>query len=86
MDTEGHLERLAAAYETENAAVLIREYEIMTKYDLDLGGPMQYRVDANLKAEWGLNALIAGGIALAAGLGAFIAAPRRPGESPDGSP
>lgn len=70
--TDEHVAELREAYHTLSAAELIREYESMEKYGLDLGSPYKYKQIENEKKAWGNKATataIVGGLAV---IGAVI--------------
>ena len=62
--TEQHVAELRTEYRTLDPARLIREYEAMEKYGLELPEPFKYKKIANNKWAWGRNALTAGGTGL----------------------
>jgi hypothetical protein len=70
--TEQHIARYRAEYAKLTAAELIREYEDMEKYGLDLTVPYRYKQAELEKKEWGRNASIAAAVGGAAVLGAFL--------------
>ncbi|MCO8121808.1 hypothetical protein NHH03_08670 [Stieleria sp. TO1_6] len=72
--TESHLEDIDKNYKDVDPAVLIREFEDMEKYSLDMVMPYKYQVIADEKARWGRNALIAAALAVVCGGGGLIAA------------
>lgn len=63
IDSQGHITELREAYKTLTPAELIREYEQMEKYALDLVVPYPYRTVAVEKERWGWVASISGAIA-----------------------
>ncbi len=64
--TEGHIAELRARYHELTAAELIREYEDIERFGVDLAMPMMYRVAEQTKLRWKRNAIISGAIAAAA--------------------
>ncbi len=69
--TESHIEALREEYDKLSAARLIREYEDMEKYSLDLAAPFQYKQLEVEKHKWGRNASIAAGVGALCMVGAF---------------
>ena len=69
MTTEEHLREYKQGYETASPATLIREYEDMEKYGLELGEPMLYKSIEQRKSQWGRSTLLCGGVAAVAILG-----------------
>jgi hypothetical protein len=69
--SEGHINELREAYKTLTPAELIREYEQMEKYALDMVVPYPYQTVALEKARWGWIASISGAIAGFAVIGAI---------------
>ena len=78
--TQSHLQELEESYARVEPSAMILEFEDMEGLSLDLTMPYKYHKVVMEKARWGRNALIAGGVALICGLGAFAAASlgRRP--------
>ena len=70
------LARMEEDYKVADAAQLVREFEDMEKYSMDLIHPYQFQQQVDKKNRWGLNALIAAGIMLACGGGALTASIR----------
>lgn len=70
MTTDKHIEQLRTEYRSLPPAKLIREYEAMEKFGLDLPEPYPYKITENAKQAWGRNTLIAA----AAGLGSMLLA------------
>jgi len=69
--TEQHIAELRTGYKMLDPALLIREYEEMEKYGLDLPKPYNYKIAENTKRAWGRNSLIAvssGSVSLLAAL------------------
>ncbi len=60
--TDEHISELREAYKSLTPAELIREYEQMEKYALDMTPPYRYQTVALEKQRWGRNAAIAGTI------------------------
>lgn len=77
MTTEGHIARYAEEYPQVAPAVLIREYESMEKYGLELAGPLGYTKISDQKREWGTNAVVASGVGLVSIVSAFVLGSRR---------
>lgn len=69
--TEEHISTLREQYKELSAAQLVREYEQMDEYDLDLSAPFEYKRIEKTKASWGRNASIAGTIGICAIMGAI---------------
>lgn len=74
LTTDRHIEELRTALKTADPANLIREYEDMEKYGLELPEPYKYKIAENAKRAWGRNALVAAAIGLVALLIASILA------------
>jgi len=68
--TEDHISGLKAAYQEVTSAQLIREWEDITEYGVDLPVPYQYRTIELRKQAWGHKAL---GFLAAAGLALIVA-------------
>lgn len=70
LTTDQHLAQYDEAYRTEPVAVLIREYENIEQYGLELPLPAAYIKQAEIKRQWGTTAIAAAvvGIASAGGL------------------
>ena len=80
--TESHIEEIRETYSELTAAELIREYEDIQRYGIDLAIPLNYRVAELSRRKWLVTGGFALGIALAASLvaAATVAAGRqRPG-------
>ncbi|MEM6363507.1 MAG: hypothetical protein AAF745_03700, partial [Planctomycetota bacterium] len=56
IDTEGHIAQYEEIYPTLSSAELIREWEAITKTDLDLPAPYRYHTMNSDKKAWGRNA------------------------------
>lgn len=69
--TEVHIATIRDQYSGLSAAQLIREYEEMDRYGLDLAAPYKYKVTESIKNQWGMNAVIAAGVGGLAVLGAI---------------
>ncbi|KAA5542238.1 hypothetical protein FYK55_15665 [Roseiconus nitratireducens] len=82
-NTETHMAEIAARYEKVDPSVLIREYEDMEEYSVDLVAPYNYKVVADEKRKWGWNAVIAGCVGLFCGIAGLLAASRSPGKGRD---
>jgi len=72
LTTEQHIAELRTEYKRLEPALLIREYEEMEKYGLDLPEPYNYKITENSKRAWGRNSLIAAGIGTAFFLAALL--------------
>lgn len=72
--TEGHIAEVREQYRDLTAAQLIREYEQMERYGIDLVTPYGYKKLQIEKDSWGRNASIAGAVGGLAFLGAFVLA------------
>lgn len=70
--TEQHIARYREEYAKLSAAELVREYEDMEKYGVELGRPYRYKTMEMTKKKWGQNASIAAGIGGLAILGAVV--------------
>ena len=68
---EQHIEQIREQYRGLTAAELIREYEQMDRYSIDIVTPYNYKKLQIEKDGWGRNASIAGGVAGLAFLGAI---------------
>jgi len=73
-NTESFLEEVEAQYQKVDSAVLIREYEDMEEFSLDLLSPYPFHQKVLEKRRWGWNTVAAGCLALVTGCGGFIAA------------
>ncbi|MGV3486170.1 MAG: hypothetical protein ACO1RT_17260, partial [Planctomycetaceae bacterium] len=58
MTTEGHIEEVAQVFKQVPPAQLVREWQQMEKYGLDVTSPYRYHKLAIEKANWGRNGLI----------------------------
>lgn len=58
-NTEAHIAEIEGMYHQVSAAQLVREWQQMEKYGLDVVAPYQYKKLAIEKAGWGRNSLIA---------------------------
>ncbi len=74
MTTEEHIAKFREAYQELKPAELIREYEQMEEFGLDIASPYNYQNVALEKRNWGRNASIAGGVAALSILGAAVLA------------
>jgi len=72
--TEEHIAMIREEYAEAPAAQLIREFEDMERYGLELATPYRYKVIENERNDWGQNASIAGAIGGVAVLGAVLMA------------
>jgi hypothetical protein len=72
--TEEHIATITEQYGTLSAAELIREYEQMDRYGIELVTPYRYKQVQMKKDSWGWNASMAGAIGGLAFLGAFALA------------
>ena len=72
--TEEHIASMAEQYQKLSAAELIREYEQMDRYGIELVTPYPYKQLQMKKDSWGRNASMAGAIGGLAFLGAFALA------------
>ncbi len=70
MSTSKHLEMLGEMYSEVSASQLIREFEEITEYGVDVPAPLKYRTQELQKQAWGQKTI--GFLALAAA--AFVAA------------
>ena len=79
--TDSHIVEIGETYSGLTAAELIREYEDIQRYGIDLAIPLNYRVAELSRRKWLITGGIALGIALAASLvaAASAAAGRRAG-------
>lgn len=77
--TEGHIDQLQEMYADLTAAELIREYQDIDQFGVDLAAPMTYRVAEMTKNRWKRNALASGGVSAVAILAAaaLVLASRR---------
>lgn len=68
--TEGHIEQFRDLYADLSAAELIREYQDIEQFGVDLAAPLTYRVTEMTKNRWKRNALVSTGISAVAILAA----------------
>ena len=78
LTTEDHVSKYRTEYEKLNPAQLIREYEQMEEYGVDMPIPYNYKKIEIEKRTWGQSASVAGGIGGVAILGAIIVMMIRP--------
>lgn len=62
MTTNQHIAVLKDELPKRTAAELIREYEDMEKFGPKITRPMNYKLIANDKSEWGFNTLVASSV------------------------
>ncbi len=62
-NTELHIDQMRQAYKEAQSAQLIREWEDMEKYGVDIVSAYNYQKIANEKRRWGTDAAVAGSIA-----------------------
>lgn len=72
MTTEVHIAEYEKAYETLAPANLVREYEQMEEYALEMVPMYTYKKIERTKSDWGRSASIAGGVGFLAAIGAFV--------------
>jgi hypothetical protein len=72
--TQEHIASMREQYRELSAAELIREYEQMDRYGIELVTPYNYKQLQIKKDSWGRNASMAGAVAGLAFLGAFALA------------
>ena len=72
--TEEHITTLRQQYSELSAAELVREYEQMDEYGIELIAPYDYRKEQIKKDSWGRNASMAGTVGGLAILGAIALA------------
>lgn len=72
MTTETHIAEYEKAYRGLEPARLVREYEQMEKYSLDMVPMYTYKKTEQTKSDWGRSAAVAGGVGLLAVIGAFL--------------
>lgn len=80
---DSHLERIEREYAEVEPGSMVLEFEDMEAVSLDLAMPYPYQRQADEKAKWGFNAMVAGGIMLVFATGAFIAASQGRDRRPD---
>ena len=61
--TEGHIAEYEEAYQTAEAAMLIKDFEEMEERGLELPSPYRYKQIEVTKQTWGRNAIIASVVA-----------------------
>ncbi len=61
-DTQTHIEEMRQAYKVAASAQLVREWEEMEKYGVDIVSPYKYQRIANEKRRWGINTAVAGSL------------------------
>jgi len=76
--TEGNIADLRQQYSELPPANLIREWEDMENYGLDIVGTFKYHTLQKQKDDWGVSTLVAIGIGFLAMVIGFGAAIRRP--------
>lgn len=64
--TASHIAEVRETYVNLPAANLIREYEDIERFGIDLVAPLKYHVAEKTREAWGQKAMISGGIALLA--------------------
>ena len=80
--TEGHVQKYQEAYESATAADLLREYEQMDQFGLDIAMPHDYKAIETKKERWGRIAMISGAIGvIGLGLGIGLLAIGKPQQS-----
>lgn len=79
--TESHIEQFRGAYQEVSSAQMIREWEDINKYGIDLPVPYQYRTMELDKQSWGRSALIFVGLGAAAVMGAGLMTGRGPSQT-----
>ncbi len=72
--TQSHIATNAEAFETLEAARLIREYEHMEKAGIDMPAMYNYKITELEKNRWGMIALVAGGVGVVAAVIAMLLA------------
>ncbi len=84
LTTDQHIAQYRDAYQAAAPAELIREWESMEKYGVDLAAPYQYQTMANEKRTWGINTIVAGSVAAVSVVlaGAFGRSRRRSASGP----
>ena len=75
--TESHLADLKATYRMASAARLIREYEDITKYGVDIPQPYPYRSIELRKQAWGNKSVAFAGAGLLAAASSILVGRRR---------
>ncbi len=74
IDTESHIAEYRNAYDGLQAAELIREYEQMEEFGVEIVLPYPYKKLADTKASWGWTSVIAAGVSVTLILFAIIVA------------
>lgn len=75
-NTEIFLEQMDEEYKRIDAAVLIREFEDMEKFSLDLISPYKFHEVVLEKRRWGWNTVLAGIVAAVCGCGGLFSVSR----------
>jgi hypothetical protein len=75
--TESHVADYEKEYKTVAPAVLIREYESMEKFGIEMAGPMKYIQLAAQRTQWGTSAATAAGVGLVSLAAAFAFGSRK---------
>lgn len=75
-NTETFLEQMDGEYNRIDAAVLIREYEDMEEYSMDLVSPYKFHETVLEKRRWGWNTVLAGAVATVCGCGGLFSVSR----------
>ncbi|MCG8649939.1 MAG: hypothetical protein MI861_08900 [Pirellulales bacterium] len=81
MTTERHIAKFKEEYKKLKPAELIREYEQMERFSLDITVPFEYKKEENKRNRWRRNALVSGavcGIASLCALALLITGGRNP--------
>ncbi|MFG0290673.1 MAG: hypothetical protein ACF8CQ_21035 [Rhodopirellula sp. JB044] len=58
LTTEKHLELLEESYQDASSAQMIREFEDITKYGVDIPSPLEYRTIELRKQAWGQKTMV----------------------------
>ncbi len=74
LTTEEHIAGMRDEYARMEPAGLIRDYEEMEEFGLELPEPYQYKIVENARSAWGRNTLIFGGVGLFSILMALVLA------------
>ena len=77
LTTEEHLAEYEQSYGEVAPALLIREYETMEQYGLELPGPANYIKQATIRRQWGTSAAIAAAVSTLCLIGTVWLARRR---------
>ncbi len=72
LTTPKHIVQYEKAYQELSPANLVREYEQMEKYALEMVPISKYTKIEQTKAAWARNTAVAGGVGLLSGIGAFL--------------